>query len=275
LFYAHPEEPRAWDRPELAGMEIYNTHADFKPVEKNLNAFLPEILVNQRRYPDQVLRLIFRRPTPFLNRWDDLNRTRHVTGIAGNDCHQNVGYRALITATNTIRLEDTSPRKLAEIRLNWLTRLLARVCFGPLDPGRRFFHIQLDPYERGARYVNTHVLAGELTEIAILDSLRAGRVFIGFDMIADSSGFRWLASGPIGSAVMGEQVVFSAGTRLRAFSPHECRFTVLRGGTPVCRQQGRKLEWAPSRPGKYRVEAELDVAGEWVPWVYANPIELR
>ena len=25
----------------------------------------------------------------------------------------------------------------------------------------------------------------------------------------------------------------------------------------------------------YRVEAELNVLGTWVPWVYANPLELR
>lgn len=50
--------------------------------------------------------------------------------------------------------------------------------------------MQFDPYESSARFVNTHVLARGLEEPAILDSLRAGRVFIGFDMIADSSSFR-------------------------------------------------------------------------------------
>ena len=39
--------------------------------------------------------------------------------------------------------------------------------------------------------------------------------------------------------------------------------------------EGRMLDWHPPGPGKYRVEAELKVLDEWVPWVYANPIELR
>ena len=275
LFYAHPEEPRTWNRPELTGLEIYNIHTDFKAGGRGLAGLLPDLLLNQRRYPDHVFRLFFRRPTAFLSRWDDLNRTRHLTGIAGNDCHQNVGLRAVCTPTNTIRIEDTSPKTLAEFRLNRLTRPLARLGFGPLEPHRTLFHVQLDPYERMARFVNTHVLARELTEPALLDSLRAGRVFIGFDGLADSRGFLWLAQGDAGQAVMGETLAFSAGTRLRAASPLPCRFTLLKDGTAVHQQEGRALEWLPPGPGKYRVEAELYVVDEWVPWVYANPIELR
>lgn len=275
LFYAHPEEPRAWERPELTGLEIYNIHSDFKALRHPLGTLLPQLLVNQSRYPEQVVRLLFRRPTAFLARWDELNRTRHLTGIAGNDCHQNTGWRGFVTATNTLWIEDTSPRMVREIRLNWFTRPLAWLAFGPLTPGRTVFHVQLDPYARMARFVNTHVLTHELTEEAILDSLRAGRVFIGFDLVADSAGFRWLAQGPAGRAVMGEPLAFAAGTRLRAWSPLPCRFTVLRDGAPVCQREGRNLEWTPPGPGKYRVEAELRVRGEWVPWVYANPIEMR
>ena len=136
-------------------------------------------------------------------------------------------------------------------------------------------HVQLDPYERSARFVNTHVLARELSEPMILDSLRAGRVFIAFDMIADSSGFRWFVTDQSASAVMGEALAFSPGTILHALSPVPCRFTVARDGGRVHRQEGRRLDWAPLGPGKYRVEAELKVSGDWVPWVYTNPIELR
>lgn len=279
LFYAHPEEPREWDRPELTGMEIYNLHTDFKRQKGGLSgmlrAQLPDLLLNLRPYPDHVYRLAFHRPTEFLQRWDDLNRTRHLTGIAANDCHQNVGVRGFYTPADTIRIEDTSPSTLKEFKLNWFTRPLARLFFGPLEPNRKLFHVQLDPYERSARFVNTHVLARGLTEPAILDSLRAGRVFIGFDMIADSSSFRWYASDPSGSAVMGEAFAFSNETRLHAQSPLPCRFTIVKDGSVVHREEGRAVEWTPSGPGKYRVEAELKVRDEWVTWVYANPIQLQ
>ena len=275
LFYAHPEESRDWDRPELVGMEIYNIHSDFKHFARRPSALVPDLLINQRRYPEHVLRMLFSRPADFLHHWDDLNRTRHITGVAGNDCHQNVGFRGFYTRSGTIRVEDTSPKTLKEFKLNWFTRPLARLFLGPLQPDRKLFHIQLDPYERMARFVNTHVLAHELSEPAILDALRAGRVFVGFDMIADSSTFRWFAAAGTNQTVMGEMVPFSAETRLRALSPLPCRFTVLKDGSAVYQQEGRAVNWTAPGPGKYRVEAELRVLDEWIPWVYANPIELQ
>ena len=275
MFYAHPEEPRDWDCPELVGMEIYNIHTDFKRSSTRLRAMVPDLLVNQRRYPEHVFRTIFVPPVEFLCRWDELNRTRHITGIAGNDCHQNVGVRGIYTTADTIRVEDTSPKVLKEFKLNWFTRPLARLLFGPLKPNRRLFHFQLDPYERSARFVNTHVLARSLSEPTILDGLRAGRVFIGFDMIASSSGFQWFAADGTNQTVMGEAAPFSPATRLAAKSPLPCRFTIIKNGSAVYHQEGRALDWTPSEPGKYRVEAELKVLDNWVPWVYANPIELR
>jgi hypothetical protein len=236
---------------------------------------VPDLLLNQGRYPEHVLRTLFSRPVDFLQHWDYLNRTRHVTGIAANDCHQNGGFRGFYTRSGTIRVEDTSPKTLKEFKLNWFTRPLARLLFGPLQPDRKLFHIQLDPYERMARYVNTHVLARELSEPAILDALRAGRVFVGFDMIADSSSFRWFAAAGTNKAVMGELAPFFTGTRLHAMSPLPCRFTVLKDGSAVYQQEGRAADWTPPGPGKYRVEAELKVVDEWVPWVYANPIQLQ
>ena len=275
LFYAHPEEPRDWDRPELTGMEIYNIHTDFKHYRCGLSSLVPQFLLNQGRYPDHFIRLIFNRPTEFLRHWDQLNATRHLTGIAGNDCHQNVGLRLICIGSDELRLEDTSPKFRKTIKLNWFTRLAARVIFGPLKPDRELVHVQLDPYESMARFVNTHILAHNLSEPEILDSLRAGRVFIGLDHIADSSGFSWWAQEGTNTAVMGESAKFSTQTSLHARSPIPCRFTVIRDGQPIYQDQGRGMYWTPPGPGKYRVEAELEVLNEWTPWIYANPIQLR
>jgi hypothetical protein len=275
LFYAHPEEPRDWDRPELTGMEIYNIHSDFKRFRRGLLGLLPEVLLNQRRFPDQVSRLIFQRPSDFLQHWDQLNATRHLTGIAGNDCHHNTGLRLTYLPSDQLQIDDTSPKVPRQIKLNWLTRLVARALFGPLEPNRVLFQLQLDPYERMARFVNTHVLASDMSQPAILDALRAGRVFVGFDMIADSSGFRWWTGGITNQVVMGETAEFSKGTVLHARSSIPCRFTVVQDGRAAHRAEGRELNWPPPGPGKYRVEAELQVCNDWVPWVYANPIQLR
>ena len=275
LFYAHPEEPRDWDRPELTGMEIYNIHSNLKRLRRGLPGLLPEVLLNQHQFPDHVFRLIFQRTSDFLEHWDQLNARRHLTGIAGNDCHQNIGLRLTYLPSGQLRIDDTSPKVLRQIKLNWLTRLVARNLFGPLEPNRVLFYWQLDPYERSARFVNTHVLASDLSQPAILDALRAGRVFVGFDMIAASSGFRWWTGSLTNQVVMGETAEFSKETVLHARSPLPCRFTVVQDGRVAHQAEGRELDWPAPGPGKYRVEAELRVRNHWVPWVFANPIQLR
>ena len=165
---------------------------------------LPDLLSTSADTRTRCLRGIFRGRTEFLHHWDELNRTRHITGIAGNDCHQNVGLRGFYTAARTIRVEDTSPKTLKELQAQLVHSAAgARLVLGPLRPNRKLFHVQLDPYERMRRYVNTHVLARELTEPAVLDALTGRAGFVGFDMIADSSGFRWFAADGTTRTVMG------------------------------------------------------------------------
>ncbi len=273
LFFAHCEEERLWDLPQLVGMEIYNIHTDFKD-EEGYGALLPDIVLSIRKYPDHVMRLIFDRQTAILEHWDRLNRDRDIVGIAANDCHQNNGVVAYYTERDTLLLEDTSPDTIGEYTLNWWKRLGLRVLFGPLEPGRELFRFELDPYERMVRYVSTHILAHELSQEAILDSLREGRAFVAFDVLADSTGFAFLAESGSGRAVMGERLPLGPDLRLRCGSPVPCRFTVVHDGTAVYQSEGREFDWPVKQPGKYRIEAEVLIRDSWTPWVYTNPIEI-
>lgn len=272
LFIAHPEEKREWHLPQIAGMEIYNIHADFK--DEEIKELAPDILLNLRAYPDQTFRLIFDRNTRMLEHWDDMNLERDITGIAANDCHQNNGIYGIYTADDTLLVKKTSGDVIGNYSLNVLTRTLLRLLPGALEPGKEIFRLQVDPYALMSRYVNTHVLATELSEAAVLDAFAEGRVFIGFDMIADSSGFMFLARSDNKQAVMGERIALGSETFLVAAAPHTCRFTVLRHGVPVHQETGLSIRWPVNEPGKYRVEAELNILDEWVPWIYANPIEI-
>ena len=275
LFFAHCEEPRLWDLPQLTGMEIYNIHVDF--MDENLKDLLPSVLLSLRSYPDQGFRLMFDRPTAFLQKWDEMNVSRRLTGIAANDSHQNVGWRLFYNPSDdTLRLVGTGDKEeeSKRIKLNFFTRPLARLLLGPLEPDRELFRLELDPYERSARYVNTHLLATECTEPALLDALRHGRAFVGFDMLANARGFVFLAQGREKKVVMGEFIPLEPDLTLRMASPHSCRFTILRNGVQVAQLTGNAFDWKVPEPGKYRVEAELSILGEWTPWVYANPIEV-
>jgi len=95
-------------------------------------------------------------------------------------------------------------------------------------------------------------------------------------MIADSSGFVYMARNGNQKVVMGESIDFVPGeTTLQAFSPHVVRFRVLRYGKVVHEEDGASMEWKPDQPGKYRLEAYLNILGTWTPWVYTNPVNLR
>ncbi len=277
LFYSHTEQERMWDLPELEGMEIYNIHTDFLDEDKaSIRKLAPQLILNLRAYPEQTLRLIFDPPKQQLAIWDELNKTRHITGIAANDSHQNVGIRGFYTANDTLILKGTGEKHdiIGEYKLNFFTRLVLRAFFGPLEPERQVLRIELDPYARSCHFVNTHVLAKSCTEKDILDSLRAGRAFVAFTMLADAKGFVCFAQGQTAKAVMGESIPLEKGMKLRAAAPNACRFKVLKDGAPTGQFEGTELDVDITQPGKYRVETELNILGEWTPWIYTNPIEV-
>lgn len=274
LFFAHPEEERLWDLPELTGMEIYNLHADFK--DEKLADLLPDLILNLSAYPDQTLRLIFDRQTEILKHWDALNQKRKIVGIAANDAHQNTGIRGYVTEQDTFQLRERgSADVIKEWKLNPFSKLLLQTLFGNWQGTRELFSITLDPYVQSLRYVNTHLLVTEKSEAAILDALKAGRCFVAFDMIADARGFTFVAENGPQKAVMGEQISFSPDLTFLAESPLPCHFALVRNGEREAEQTGRMFVWKAQSSGVYRLEAELQVRNEWIPWVYTNPIFVK
>ena len=49
---------------------------------------------------------------------------------------------------------------------------------------------------------------------------------------------------------------------------------VVKNGVPEFRTVGSELEYTPSGPGVYRVEAFLKLQGRWRSWIISNPIYL-
>ena len=277
LFFSHTEQERMWDLPELEGMEIYNIHTDYLDEPKGIiQELLPHLLLSVKAYPQQSLRLIFDAPVDQLARWDDLNKTRRITGIAANDSHQNVGVRAFYTSDNTVILKGTGDKHkiMGEYKLNFVTRALLRAFFGALTPDEEFWRFELDAYHVSARHVSTHILAKDLSEESIIDSLRVGRTFVVFTAIADGTGFVSYIEGPAGKVVMGESIAYEPGMELIAAAPNQCRFILLRHGEEIARAEGARATFTVPGPGKYRIETQLNILDEWTPWIYANPIDV-
>lgn len=274
LFYSHCEQDRMWDLPELQGMEVYNIHPDF--MEEDIKALAPTILLCVGPYPDLAMRYVFDEPKNNIARWDSLNRTGRCTGIAGNDSHQNVGIRGFYTEDDTLVIKGTGEKheNIGEYKLNFLTRLGLRLFFGPLEPGRQILRFELDPYQQSCRFVNTHILAKDCTEPAILDALRVGRAYMSFNMLADGEGFTCFAEGGGTKAVMGEAIALQPGLQLKAAAPHKGKFRVLKDGEPFQEAEGTSFVCDITETGKYRVEVYVSLNGEWTPWIYANPVEV-
>jgi hypothetical protein len=284
ICFGHAEAQRPWQVPEVNGMEIYNIHTDLldELMEKHSQPeLLKEVLVNLWAYPDQTLRHMFDEWVLMMltMQWDYQSQFRKVTGIAANDCHQNVGARFIYTPEDTLLILDTGhsdpEKKVGEYKLNAITRNLLKVCFGPLEPGKELLRLDFDPYERSSRFVNTHLLAKELTEPALVDAVRNGRAFIAFNMVADASGFAYVAEGNGQKVTMGDQIALAPGMKLRAEAPLPCRFKLIRDGKPVAEQNDKNtFEFNVTQPGKYRLTADLKIVGKWTPWILANPIEI-
>lgn len=286
-FIAHPEGRTDWSLPPFAGMEIYNTHADAEDGNSMPPSELrgPEAIATWlsllqafRRYPREAFAAIFDPPTENLARWDALNRERLVVGIAGNDSHNNVG--AIVQGAEGGRLEvfDVLGKKIADLPKGALPSFL----LGGVEPapGQKVLELRLDPYDISYGYVSTHVFAEELTEEAILSALAKGRCYIAFDWIADPTGFAFEGrvarrGKPDAVAAMGERVRLRDRPRLVVSSPLDGEIRLLRDGREIARGTGRSMEHVVTEAGVYRAEVRVTVAGELLPWIYANPIRVR
>ncbi len=271
LFYAHSEEDRLWDLPQYKGMEIYNIHTDLK--DENLAMVLPSVLLCYKRYPMLSLRILFDRHPDIMAHWDELNKTRRITGFAANDTHQNNGIRLIYNLDGQFELWEAGPKFVTTF--NPLVSSLLKAYYQPKEKGETVLNFYIDKYEHSINFSNTHVLAREQTTDSLIESLVQGRVFVAFNMLAPAKGFTFFAEdGPL-KAVMGEDLALTPNMKLRAEAPLPGRFIVVKDGLPVHTSEGSTLDYTPQEPGQYRLEVELMVAGEWTPWIYTNRIRLN
>ena len=286
-FIAHPEmrtEDAAWELPPFAGMEIYNTHADAK--DSNFEKVLAsvrggnllktlQLAQTLKKYPQEAFAAVFDEQTAVLRRWDRLNvqylsSGRRVVGIAANDSHQNVGVSVESTAEG-LSVKDGLGEQVAQVPKAKLPFLLAGT-----PPGQTLLQHTFDPYPVSFGYVNTHLLATEVTEPTLFEALLAGRAYVSFDWMADPTGFRFEGDQAGRSVPMGSLVEASGGPVHLTVRPNmPCELRLLRNGEEVAKGEAEELTFEARDPGVYRAEAWVTLGAEKRPWVYSNPIYVR
>lgn len=277
-FLAHLEERMDVESPDLTGVEIYNIHALFKEQKRLVSQMKNPIwlanaakMINQ--YPQEAYSTLHDYPANYLKRFDALCQKRPHTGVSANDAHQNIGLVLRLKENNKVQVEDALGEKLLEI-----DRLLAgAVAKIPADakPGDVVLRLQLDRYENALRHAATHLLMEGQTREQVWEALEKGRAFVGFDWMADSTGFQLEVQEGEKRHAMGSRLKLEPGMRLAGKAPLAGEWKIARNGMVVHEGTGRAMEMELKEPGVYRAEVWLEMAGEKRVWILSNPIYVR
>lgn len=277
-FLAHLEERMDVESPDLTGVEIYNIHALFKEQKRLVSQMKNPIwlanaakMINQ--YPQEAYSTLHDYPANYLKRFDALCQKRPHTGVSANDAHQNIGLVLRLKENNKVQVEDALGGKLLEI-----DRLVAgAVAKIPADakPGDVVLRLQLDRYENALRHAATHLLMEGQTREQVWEALEKGRAFVGFDWMADSTGFQLEVQEGDKRHAMGSRLKLEPGIRLAGKAPLAGEWKIARNGMVVHEGTGRAMEMELKEPGVYRAEVWLEIAGEKRVWILSNPIYVR
>ena len=121
-FVSHLEERMDWNVQGVTGVEIYNTHADFKDEKKMIAAMRSPLWLLKasamiRMFPQESFSALQDYPADYLKRWDELCEIAPHTGVSANDAHQNVGMIARWVGGDKARIEDPLGKLLIELPL--------------------------------------------------------------------------------------------------------------------------------------------------------------
>jgi hypothetical protein len=138
----------------------------------------------------------------------------------------------------------------------------------------------LFPYTFLFGAVNTHVLTDapltghvENDRRILMENIKRGHMFIGYDLPAPTRGFRFTAGGDGRSAGMGEIIRSRFGITLQAHLPQRADIRLLRNGNTLkIWQDTQAFVHTTPDPGVYRVEVSIYYKGRTRTWIVSNPI---
>jgi hypothetical protein len=179
--------------------------------------------------------------TRTLRKWDELHQAgKKVVAIGGADAHAN-------------------PNSLGPI---------TRIIF---------------PYEFHFQCINNHLLVpSPLQEDVpadrqmILDALRLGHCYVGYDLPLSTRGFRFTANSKDGLAIMGDEISGNGGVTLQIHLPARAECQLIQNGKMIKTWQDKDIcTYNANTPGVYRVEAYIQYLGTRRGWIFSNPIYIR
>ncbi len=281
IFLSHVEEKPDWDTSQLDGLEIYNIHSDLLD-EGEFVRWLQGSFTNPDRlkqieqavaeYPAEVFGALQDYLPTVIAKWDRDLPSHRLTGVAANDCHHNQVFTVKALSDDAIEVTafPDPPRKVTTAQAPRIAEMLKGH-----SPGDVIAKLDLDPYERSLNFVATHLLLKEVTETAVRQALRQGHAYVAHDWLCDATGFAFVVErNGKRTGVMGDEVRFEKGLKLRLAAPVAGRIKLFRDGNLIQETKTDKLDFAVNQAGVYRAEVWLPLDGEERPWIYANPIRV-
>ena len=236
----YPEKYQSWNA-EFDGVEVFSLHT----AGKQMNWFTAffDVLWSGKSYPELTFAQYFRRPDSNLARYDEAAVRRKTSLVSGTDAHSNIGFHLLGD-----------------------------------DSGNKLLNFKIDSYKFSYSIVRTHILLAKGTPVsreAVIDAVRAGRFFTGFEAFGDTTGFSFTC----GDKAAGDEVSFADGSNFKVVTPIKARIVTFKNGVKFDEQMDvREVTVKPNGVGAYRVEVYRDDLGEpfsKMPWIISNPIYIR
>jgi hypothetical protein len=240
----YPEKFKSWDS-NFDGIEIFSLHTNAK--KANWFCALFDLIWSFPAYHELTIADYFQRPNENLKQFDEITAQKKSTLFSGSDAHSNIGFHILGD-----------------------------------DAGNKIINLKIDRYETIFRLVRNHVLLEKdkpLTRENLLDALKKGHAFIGFDVLSDTTGFSFSAATGAENKIQGDEISLSQGVKLKASAPQTARFVIFRNGVKVSEEGGNsEMSFDAREAGTYRVEVYLDQLGrnfDKTPWIISNPIYVK
>jgi len=243
-FITYPEKHQTWDA-DFDGIEVFSLHTNAKKMNPDFVIF--DAIWSYYSYPELVLAKYFQRPSENLQKFDEVTVQKKSTLFAGTDAHSNIGFHL----------------------------------FGD-DAGNKIINIKLDAYETIFRTVRNHVLLEkdrEFNQENLLDALKKGHCFIGFDVLSETKGFLFTAENGAELKIMGEEIALTESVNLKIIAPQNARFIIFKDGERVFEESDKtEIIFHTKEKGTYRTEVYLDSLGtpfDKMPWIISNPIYVK
>ena len=247
---AHPGSPkedlrwRDWDA-RLDGVEWLNADSAWR----GQSARLWRTALGYPWRPAAALTTLVERPAFELDQWDRLAARQSAVGLAAHDAHARLGLRGV-----------------GEPYDGWVA--LAVPDYAPLFAS--FTNVVRLPQALSGQ-------AGPDAD-AVVEGLRAGRVYSVLTGLAPSGRLRFEAESGGRRATVGEHLIPQGPVQLNveADVPPAARTVLVCGGVEVAAAAGGRLAWTSDGvPGACRAEIHVPWAGAERPWIVTNPIYVR